>query len=276
MGVCERVTHGSKERENFLSSFLKTSKKSFFLKKSPYAAEILSFLPVALLPSSWATQMGTDATASILCPWIAAGIGVGTQKAVAVSHHPGASLVPAARGRLSPRPCLRGHGRVCGPAGSLSHHRRWPSHSFRVGVPVLPHCLQKRLSRSSSHRKPLSRQKGEEQSEKRYRRLGAIPMPRDTAESHGRLRQLCLGSAPSFSCPARPPSLPPAPAAPTCVERISPSSRMLSFRKIERSSTAASWLWQASSARKASRTEKEVLMACLYRAASARSFWIFW
>lgn len=112
MGVCERVTHGSKEREHFLSSFLKTSKKSFFLKKSPYAAAILSFLPVALLSSSWATRTGTDATASVLCPWIETELGVGTQKVVAVSHRPGASLVPAARGHLGPRPCLRGHGRV--------------------------------------------------------------------------------------------------------------------------------------------------------------------
>lgn len=51
MGVCERVTHGSKEREHFLSSFLKTSKKSFFLKKArmllqySHSCLLLSCLP---------------------------------------------------------------------------------------------------------------------------------------------------------------------------------------------------------------------------------------
>lgn len=51
--------------------------------------------------------------------------------------------------------------------------------------------------------------------------------------------------------------------SPTFVSRISLSSLMLSFRRLEVCSRAAMWPWQADSARKVSRTGTGMLMACL-------------
>ena len=179
MGVCETVTHRSKAKEEvplFLSE--KLENPSMLLKHK---------LPIPACPSGLPLAPGVAGSSRCRFRWRWRRVweGKGTRPGHRERRGPAWQPSITARGwRWAPCSCALPHGdgqdsRGFTPASWLPRALLWPpaasprTHRGRMIVfeqgqvrlfSLLPYCLQKYLSRSRCHRKPLSRQKGEEQS----------------------------------------------------------------------------------------------------------------